>query len=236
MTIQTSRDIFTTITLRAPEFNNPQSLTVKYRISQRNILTGKDLPSTDAQVRVIDQAEQTTPVLDENGEPTGESMVAQAITDLTDLIASTTTPAELWDAMLQKAIEHADLNEWNDTILEDVENDPDRPDVMTWAEALEQPLLVKGQKIDYNGIWYETLLVLKADTTYPPTTITLYKVSLEQPSGERPDWVQPTGAHDSYDIGDEVKHNDKCWKSNIDGNTTVPGENEAFNWWEEIPC
>ena len=114
--IQTSRDIFTTISLRAPEFNNPMSLTVKYRISQRNILTGKDLPSTDAQVRVIDQAEQVTPTFDEDGNPDGMT-TTPAITDLTDLIASATTPAEFWNAMLQKAIEHADLTEWDESIF-----------------------------------------------------------------------------------------------------------------------
>lgn len=39
-------------------------------------------------------------------------------------------------------------------------------------------------------------------------------------------WVQPTGAHDAYNIGDKVKYptaEDDIWESTVDGNIYAPG-------------
>ncbi len=44
-----------------------------------------------------------------------------------------------------------------------------------------------------------------------------------------PKWSQPTGAHDAYNTGDIVDYNGTLYKSNINGNTTVPGTDER--WW-----
>ncbi len=67
----------------------------------------------------------------------------------------------------------------------------------------------------------------RADNS-PNTAPTLWtQITLE----EWPDWVQPTGAHDAYGVGDQVTHNGKHYISQIDGNTTVPGSDER--WWNE---
>jgi hypothetical protein len=42
-------------------------------------------------------------------------------------------------------------------------------------------------------------------------------------------WVQPTGAHDAYQIGDRVTHNDKTWESTHADNVWEPG---VFGWSE----
>lgn len=42
-----------------------------------------------------------------------------------------------------------------------------------------------------------------------------------------PEWVQPTGAHDAYQKGDQVSHNGDTWISDVDGNTWEPGE---YGW------
>jgi hypothetical protein len=47
-------------------------------------------------------------------------------------------------------------------------------------------------------------------------------------------WVQPTGAHDAYNIGDRVTHVGKTWQSTINANTTVPGQNLAHGYWVEV--
>lgn len=44
------------------------------------------------------------------------------------------------------------------------------------------------------------------------------------------DWVQPTGAHDAYNIGDQVKHNGFVWTSKVDGNVWEPTEANATLW------
>ena len=69
----------------------------------------------------------------------------------------------------------------------------------------------------------------RADNS-PNTAPTLWtQITLE----EWPDWVQPTGAHDAYGVGDQVSYNGKHYISQIDGNTTEPGVDERF-WKEEV--
>lgn len=46
-----------------------------------------------------------------------------------------------------------------------------------------------------------------------------------------PVWAQPTGAHDSYALGDIVNYEGELYISEIDGNTTVPGTDER--WWKK---
>ena len=40
-------------------------------------------------------------------------------------------------------------------------------------------------------------------------------------------WTQPLGAHDAYNKGDIVSHNDKLWVNDIDANTYEPG---VYGW------
>ena len=55
-------------------------------------------------------------------------------------------------------------------------------------------------------------------------------------------WVQPTGAQDAFQIGDEVTHDNpndggNIWlfRSKINANTQEPGRDGTFNrWWEPI--
>lgn len=49
---------------------------------------------------------------------------------------------------------------------------------------------------------------------------------------EWPEWVQPTGAHDAYNIGGKVTYHGKRYISQIVGNTTVPGSDAR--WWQEV--
>jgi hypothetical protein len=54
----------------------------------------------------------------------------------------------------------------------------------------------------------------------PSITPALWKVVTLD---EWPEWVQPTGAHDAYDFGAKVSHNDKHWISTMDANVFEPG-------------
>lgn len=42
-------------------------------------------------------------------------------------------------------------------------------------------------------------------------------------------WVQPTGAHDAYGVGDRVLHNGKTWESTSAANSWEPG---VYGWIE----
>jgi hypothetical protein len=48
--------------------------------------------------------------------------------------------------------------------------------------------------------------------------------------GEIPEWVQPTGAHDAYNVGDRVRYQGQVWVSTVAGNVWAPG---TFGWDQE---
>ena len=70
----------------------------------------------------------------------------------------------------------------------------------------------------------------QADWT-PDVAVSLYK-AIGLDNAGHPVWSQPTGAHDAYNTGDIVNHNGALYESTFDGNTTVPGINEA--WWKTV--
>lgn len=85
----------------------------------------------------------------------------------------------------------------------------------------------KDERIRYIGDLYKVLQGHTSQADWSPDkAVSLYvKVSIE----EFPEWVQPTGAHDSYMKGDKVSHNEKHWESEIDANTYEPG---IYGWSE----
>ena len=48
--------------------------------------------------------------------------------------------------------------------------------------------------------------------------------------GGVPMWVQPTGAHDAYQKGDQVSHNGNTWTSTVDANVWEPS---AYGWTKD---
>lgn len=88
----------------------------------------------------------------------------------------------------------------------------------------------KDERIRYNDVLYKVLQnhTSQADWT-PNIAVSLYvRVSIE----EWPEWVQPTGAHDAYNMGDKVSHNEKHWESLIDANVYEPTESVPTLWKE----
>ena len=85
----------------------------------------------------------------------------------------------------------------------------------------------KDERIRYIGDLYKVLQDHTSQADWSPDkAVSLYvKVSIE----EFPEWVQPTGAHDSYMKGDKVSHIGKHWESDIDANTYEPG---IYGWSE----
>ena len=61
----------------------------------------------------------------------------------------------------------------------------------------------------------------------PPNVPALW--AKEQDPHDIPEWVQPTGAHDAYALGDKVRHNGKVWESDYDSNIWEPG---VYGWRE----
>ena len=81
--------------------------------------------------------------------------------------------------------------------------------------------------------------VIQAHTTqadWTPDVVPALFVEI-LPAGESgcPPWVQPTGAHDAYNIGDCVEHAGQVWDSTINANTVEPGTHPGFDWWVARP-
>lgn len=101
----------------------------------------------------------------------------------------------------------------------------------------------KGDIVNYKGTLYESLI---DGNVWSPDVYAagweLVKESPEEPeepdepvTEEYPDWVQPTGAHDAYSIGDIVKYNGKLYQSTINGNVWAPDAYPAgWTLYEEI--
>ena len=85
----------------------------------------------------------------------------------------------------------------------------------------------KDFRLRYEDVLYKVLQnhTSQADWT-PDVAVSLYvKVSIE----EYPDWVQPQGSHDAYNLGDKVTHLEKHWVSTMDANVYEPS---VFGWDE----
>lgn len=83
----------------------------------------------------------------------------------------------------------------------------------------------KDFRLRYNDALYKVLQNHTSQSDWTPdVAVSLYvKVSIE----EYPDWVQPTGSHDAYKLGDKVTHLEKHWVSTVDNNTWEPS---IFGW------
>lgn len=68
----------------------------------------------------------------------------------------------------------------------------------------------------------------QADWT-PDVSASLWAVAGD-PGEEWPEWSQPIGAHDAYDVGDKVTHNGKHYVSTASANVWGPG---VYGWQEE---
>ena len=82
-----------------------------------------------------------------------------------------------------------------------------------------------GDRVQHGGILYKCIQAHTSQADWiPSATPALWKtVSLD----EYPEWVQPTGAHDAYNIGDKVSYNGQRYICTTDANVYAPG---VYGW------
>lgn len=78
-----------------------------------------------------------------------------------------------------------------------------------------------GDLVAYAGVLYQCVQVHTSQTDWTPNVVPALFTS-KTPAGVIPDWVQPTGAHDAYNIGDQVLFNGAVYESIIDANVWSP--------------
>lgn len=86
------------------------------------------------------------------------------------------------------------------------------------------------ERVQYESLLYKCIQAHTSQSDWTPdVTPALWKrVSVD----EFPEWIQPTGAHDSYSIGDKVSHAGKHWESLVDGNVWEPSTSVPTLWKE----
>ena len=82
-----------------------------------------------------------------------------------------------------------------------------------------------GDRVQHDGTLYKCVQAhtSQADWTPDATQALWVVVSIE----EFPEWVQPTGAHDAYNIGDKVSYNEQRYICTTDANVYAPG---VYGW------
>ena len=86
-----------------------------------------------------------------------------------------------------------------------------------------------GQIRRYNGTLYKCVQAHTSQADWaPPAPPSLWSLTAD-PTEEWPEWIQPIGAHDAYDLGAKVSHNGKHWTSDVAANVWEPG---VYGWTE----
>ena len=82
-----------------------------------------------------------------------------------------------------------------------------------------------NDRAQYNGTLYKCIQAHTSQADWMPSaTPALWKtVSLD----EYPEWVQPTGAHDAYNIGDKVTYNGQHYVCTSNANVYAP---DVYGW------
>ena len=86
-----------------------------------------------------------------------------------------------------------------------------------------------GERVTYEGSYYRCIQDHISQADWAPDVAVSLWVPIDDPAIEWPEWKQPAGAHDAYQNGDKVSHNDKHWISDIDANVYEPG---VYGWTE----
>ena len=86
-----------------------------------------------------------------------------------------------------------------------------------------------GDKVLYNELVFEVIQAHTSQSDWLPSDLpALYKIFYQTSTDDGaivvPDWVQPTGSHDAYSIGDTVRFEGVIFESTMDNNTWSPSE------------
>lgn len=106
-----------------------------------------------------------------------------------------------------------------------------RVDELSEEELLDMIDLYESYEVDklynvddifkYEGKLYKVIQEHTSQADWLPNELPALYLNM-MPENVIPEWVQPTGVHDAYSIGDKVIFEGKVYESIIDGNTWSP--------------
>lgn len=86
-----------------------------------------------------------------------------------------------------------------------------------------------GNLRKYESQLYRCVQAHTSQSDWTPDVSASLWVRAADPAEEWPAWAPPVGAHDAYNRGDKVSHDEKRWTSDLDGNVWEPG---VHGWTE----
>ena len=92
-----------------------------------------------------------------------------------------------------------------------------------------------GQVVAYGNQLHRCIQAHTAQAGWTPDAVpALWRALGVTPGnpGAVPDWVQPTGAHDAYNLGERVQYGGKTWESAVNANVYPPGV--VAGQWVEV--
>ena len=84
-----------------------------------------------------------------------------------------------------------------------------------------------NDRAQYNGTLYKCIQAHTSQADWMPSATPALWVVVSV--DEYPEWVQPTGAHDAYNIGDKVTYNGQHYVCTSNGNIYAP---DVYGWEE----
>lgn len=88
-----------------------------------------------------------------------------------------------------------------------------------------------GDRVHYVEHLYKCVQAHTSQETWTPDVVPALFARIGDPTVEWPEWIQPTGAQDAYNIDDKVSHGEKHWISTVNANVWEPG----VYGWTEVP-
>lgn len=229
--IQTNQNILETIEITSSGIDYvADAWRIDYRKTSRALFGGEALSNVSSRILLVDR-----PAVEEI-DIDGNTTTIPAKTEYTDFLATWSDASEIGERSLDAVFEKLGLVEWVDP-SDDISNEPDFGEVKSWSDNLGE-FVILGQKREFLGVIYDVVQPHTTRIGYEPSvTPALWTVSLDQGDGNKPEWVQPTGAQDAYPLGAQVTKDGLCYESAIEANVFEPGGTGiGDNIWFEIPC
>lgn len=94
-----------------------------------------------------------------------------------------------------------------------------------WAAGVSYAV---DEIVRHGGSLYKVVQAHTSQADWPPPDVPALFATITPP-GLIAEWVQPTGAQDTYSLGDLVTHVGQVWESTVDNNSWEPG---VYGWVE----
>ena len=182
------------------------------------------------------------PMLNSDGEPVGTARLV-VIEGSLAVVASTNSasPQKPWaeqkDQILSqlggiaesKATAAAARLAIKQTVLAGVLAEEDLGQIVdlwpAWAAGVSYAI---DEIVRHEGSLYKAVQAHTSQADWTPDVVPALFAEIAPP-GLIAEWVQPTGAQDTYSLGEQVTHGGQTWESTVDNNSWEPG---VYGWVE----